>query len=280
MEIRLNRVFLRATTSGFLPKYSGGIVRGMVFNALDNLDKHLSKEVHDHDGIKKYSLSNLRLFISPNDPLSVMQKTIGKKHRRRDNKINAGDILYFDVVTTLNELQNALPQLMEQSWEADKSGIELKPLQIRGADIDKIMKTDLPAVIPVHFVSPLSFTKGPTYSVWPEPVDLIKNLVSIWNTWFETSPLDPDIIIEKYVPKVRVQYADGKVLTANAATNVSHSGWVGRVNYATDDEDSHEVFSNLLKLGFLTGAGRGRTAGLGRYYFPKILSSDRIVEIQ
>ncbi len=280
MDVRLNRLFFRATSSGTLPRYSGGMARGMLFAALKNYDKHIAQEIHDQSGVQTYALSGFRTYISPGETLSVMDKQLGiERRRKRDSTIRAGDILYFDVATASEKLQRVLPETFEQSWVADKTNVTMEPLQIREAEVEGILLREIPKPFTVKFITPLSFSAGPTYWVWPEVRYLMKNLTSIWNAWFPGAKLDAESILEKYANRVHVVFAEGRVLSANAAKGMRHTGWVGSVRYDSDDDETHGVFTNLIKLGFITGVGRGRTAGLGRFYLPKVLHSDRIVKV-
>lgn len=278
MDVRLNRLFFRATSSGTLPRFSGGMARGMLFSALKNHDKHAAQMIHDQEGIKQYSLSGFRKIYT--DTLSVMDRQMGQNRRkRRDKMIHPGDILYFDVATSSEKLQGSLPAAFQEKWEADKSAVDMDPLQIKEAEVQAILGKEIPNPIRIRFITPVSFTTGHTYSVWPEPKSMMQNLTSIWNVWFPEAQINASEILETHAQNIRIISAEGKVIGANAAKNMKHVGWTGEVHYSSEDEVSFGIFSNLLKLGFITGVGRGRTAGLGRFYIPRILHSDKLISI-
>ncbi len=269
------RLFFRASNEGTLPRFSGALARGMFFKALDLIDKHLAKEIHDQQGILDYSLTGFEVYQSgeanADGILTTMRTAFGSKPRvprrrkARDEGISEGDIVYMDVATCNASLITVLPQIMETIWKADLDRLALEPLQLIPFEISTLVQHPIENPVAIWFTTPVSFTMGDTYFKWPEPTLMIPNLLSIWNTWYPQNALDPEEVKPMVMDHVSLDYARGQVIQVQTGKNQIHKGWIGLVKLYAETELAFEALTHLLRLGFITGTGRGRSAGLGRF---------------
>ncbi len=73
MEVKFYRLSFKTTSPGTIPRFSGGLVRGMFFKALKETDKHLATEIHDSDMIKRFALSQFTID-GPSDETKIQDK--------------------------------------------------------------------------------------------------------------------------------------------------------------------------------------------------------------
>ncbi len=272
MDVWYFRILFQVTSFGTIPKHSGGMARGMFFEMLKAHDKHAATEIHDEPGIKSFALSNLMVMKS-----NGHQRKMDRRRKSRDIELLEGTLVYFDVATVNEQLAKLVPISFNRSWKADHDGLELKALELTQVNPSTVMSKELPNPIPVRFHTPTSFTMGSQYIVWPEPSLVFSNLVSIWNVWYPKTTWDREHV-DGLLKKIHVESADGRISRATTGKKKVHRGWVGMVWYRCEDEETHRFASSLLKIGFMTGVGRGRTAGLGRFSIPNVLTMQNVVE--
>lgn len=283
------RLFFRASSEGTLPRFSGALARGMFFKALDLADKHLAKDIHDQNGILDYSLTGFELYQSNDENkeglLSTMRSAFGssprpaRRRKPRDEGVSDGDIVYMDVATCNPELMSLIPNVMEFSWKGDRDNLALEPLQLVPFDPSALVQHPIENPIPIWFTTPVSFTKGDTYFKWPEPTLMIPNLVSIWNAWYPKNTLDLEEVKSLLLDHVSLDYARGQVIQVQTGKDQTHKGWIGLVKLYAETKVAYEALTHLLRLGFMTGTGRGRSAGLGRFNILPTIKRETLISL-
>ncbi|RMG26880.1 MAG: CRISPR system precrRNA processing endoribonuclease RAMP protein Cas6 [Methanobacteriota archaeon] len=281
------RLFFKASSDGTLPRFSGALARGMFFNALDLVDKHLAKDIHDQDGILDYALTGFEVYQTKEEDnggiISTMRSAFGSRpkptRKPRDEGIQTGDIVYMDLATCNPDLVNVIPQIMETSWKGDRDSLTLDPMQLVPFDVSSLTKYQVDNPIPIWFTTPVSFTMGDTYFKWPEPTLMIPNLVSIWNAWYPRNTLEMEEVKSLLLNHISLDYARGQVIKVQTGKNQIHKGWIGLIKLYAETEVAFEALDHLLRLGFITGTGRGRSAGLGRYNILPAIKRENLISM-
>lgn len=218
---------------------------------------------------------------SGNDLLNRMRTAFGAPMRRRskDSGLQEGEIVYMDVATCNDSLSSVIPKVFSGNWRAEYDGLVLEPLQLVPFDITRLGGVKLGNPVAIRFQTPVSFSTGSSFFVWPDPKYIFPNLVSIWNVWYPDNAIDEESTVKYMHDHVSLHYAKGSIITVHTGKDQVHKGWVGLVKLGADSADAAEIMFHLLKLGFLTGVGRGRSAGLGRFDFDRVFLRKTMVHM-
>ncbi len=263
-------LILQVKSEGVIPKSSGVMARGIFLNIIRDYSSQISDSLHNNSSIQKYALSEFKYIKSLNfeNSFNLHLANQQKESIRKDKMLHRGEYVMIRIISADQNLNSKLPLILQQEWRANKDSLILTPYiyQCREIKIDEFVQTQNP--IHVKFISPVSFSRGSNTVIFPEIEYIMKNLVSIWNAWYPDKQISTDtrttLLNSSYIT-----FARGRVISVPNGKGAYHRGWIGDISYKFSGSESHKIGGTLLKFGTYSGAGRGRSAGFGRFIIKK-----------
>ncbi len=253
INIKFFRVFLIAQSSKRTPYFSGQIANKLFFDLLREKSKSLFDSFRMSRGVLDLSISQIyrwKCNTCKNSPIDYL----------KSKSLVKGEMVFFDVITSNLELIRLFPMFLQSIQIVSAYGLKFSPYQINMKSFDLSDSIIENSIFQLNFKSPLSFTQGKQYFKWPEPTNLITNLISLWKKWTNENSLE----VIDLQNKIWIEKAKGRLSTVRINRKIIHQGWVGQVTYGVH-EKYVDFINSLFLLGFFTGVGRGRTVGLGRF---------------
>lgn len=215
------------------------------------LAKDISSPLENEISItnQKYSISRVQIDDPDDDNPYVLNK---------------GESANFRIFTTDSILMEQFDHLFSNSRDLNLFGLdfEIEDLSFRTIDLKNRPLLSNPAQI--FFVTPSSFVENGLEIPFPVVGPLFESLMDIWDLWFPASSLDKDAI-RNVVSSISIRYAKGTVNRIPFSEDHHIHGWRGMVKMEFGDMDHFREICELIRLGSLSGVGRGRNLGFGRY---------------
>ncbi len=269
MSILNCNLILQVKVGGVIPKFSGVMARGIFLNIIREYSEEFSDTLHNNTNIQKYSISEFKYTtLNFEYPFNLHSSKKHRKNNRKDNILLPGEFVKIRIISADSNLNSKLPLILQNDWYAKKDSLVLTPYLFQCKDISDTDFVLTQNPINVKFTSPVAFSRGSNVVIFPEIEYIMKNLVSIWNVWNPhkqiTTEKQTNLLNSSYIT-----YATGRVISIPNGKGASHRGWVGKVSYKFTEAESYKIGASLLKFGTYSGAGRGRSAGFGRFIIIK-----------
>ncbi|RMG20878.1 MAG: CRISPR system precrRNA processing endoribonuclease RAMP protein Cas6 [Methanobacteriota archaeon] len=199
-----------------------------------------------------------------NEKYSISRVQIDDPDEDHPYRLNAGETANFRIFTTDPILMEQFDHLFSNGKNFDLFGLnfEIEDLSFRTIDLKNRPLLSNP--IQLFFVTPSSFMRENIEIPFPSTDILFESLLHVWNIWFPAFSLDEHIIREN-LPLISIKYAKGTVNRIPFVEGQFIHGWRGMIKLEVQETENLREICELIRLGSLSGVGRGRTLGFGRY---------------
>ncbi len=260
-------VYLRAIENTAIPPFAGEGSRHAFFAMLG--ESEIATILHEIPGLKPYAIKPLR-------PID------GKKKVKNDRwVIREGTKLAFDI--------GILDPGIEDRILTDIVSMKKETLNICGATFyleyfevykrssyEDLLPGKTTSFIGVCFRTPTRFSSRP--HLYPDPTQLFKNLLNIWNTYAEEEErIDSENFLDWISDRVDIRYYSLKTREVKIK-NAKIVGFKGKTAYVIMDPEFEEAeyILGLLRLGLISNVGQKRTYGLGVITAKDLVNNENI----
>ena len=252
----------QAVERGFIPAFSGHVVRGVLSQLLGKADKSLGDFLHEQNDRRPYAIKNV-----------VVRDYDDRRKSRRtgDYRINAGELFSFTVVTlgsgftqrVVDTLfKNEEPTIQFQAVPAIIHSVELNTVPLF-----EIEQSAAEGKYSVEFEMPTQFqTKEGGLMLFPELGKVFRFLGETWNALLPHHQIDLENTVynagkSSYVRAYHLQTRE--VDLGKSGRQVGFKGWM-QVIIKPNEDQGLRWLPKLLKFGEIMNVGRYRTAGMGQ----------------
>ena len=183
--------YVRVTEGGSLKLFRGVIVKEWFLSLLKNISEHMYKRV----------IASRDMYAFSVRPIQLLSR---QEFSFNELKANVGDKLSFSVSILREDLEGILAEELMGVQEFNLGGLKGKreKVVIRRKLFKELMSFDLGARIGISFKTPtvLKSESNKHSCVFPEPIIIMSNLISMWNKF---APGDLIIPIEPTLARVR-----------------------------------------------------------------------------
>jgi len=248
---------LIAQQDGFIAPFTGGYVRGFLLNKTKEKLPELSKYLHDARTVKPYAVKPLR-------PIKKKMQIINKGW-----KINNDDEVVFGLSILDERIENDVMHILMNidDWKFGEIEFDLDKIEIEKKSYNDLAGELLNARMGITFHTPTLFNikgKKVTY-LFPDPIRIISNLLTIWNKFApEKIRLPAYRIIEWVSDAIETKSYELKTREVTIE-KIKVTGFKGRVEWVVleGEKELLTYISPLLKLSEFSNIGEKRTYGLG-----------------
>jgi len=259
-----------------LQNFKGYLLRGLLFNWLQPLNRELCKRLHLTESagnkiLREYSISNYYEKLNENSQIDIGVFEL--------------NIFKMDFA---NEIIKFLLNLKNTQFKVGDQHCSLINTHVRTISISEIFNSGLTLnAFKLKFLTPTAFKNINTknYSIEPLPHKIIASLMKIWNSLYKNTSFEcPKDLYNWTLKAIKLNPSNLKprIVHSDMGKSVKFKGFIGRFSYSIDSKLKTEIdiqyrkwVYRLLKFGEYSHIGSGRTAGFGRY---KILETT-ILEI-
>lgn len=251
------KFYLIAKENGFISPFTGGYVRGFFLNTVRKELPELSEYLHDAKTVKPYAVKPLR-------PMKKKMEIVNKGW-----KIKEGDEVIFDLSILDESIEDDVMQLFIgiNTYSFGQVKFEFNKMEITKKPYKDLAKELFSSRIGITFHTPTLFNiKGRkiTY-LFPDPIRIIGNLLTIWNKFAPQKLKIPSNIVIEWVSDA-IETKSYELKTREVAIErIKITGFKGRVEWIIleDEKELLTYISPLLKLSEFSNVGEKRTYGLG-----------------
>ncbi len=199
-----------------------------------------------------------------NEKYAVSRVQIDDPTKENPYRLNTGETANFRIFTTDPILMEQFDHLFSNGKNLDLFGLNFEIEDLSFRTIDLRNRPLLTNPIQIFFVTPSSFIRKGREVPFPVVDILFESLLEVWKVWFPSSPLEEEGILDD-LAKIVIKYAKGTVNRIPFTSEDHIHGWRGMVKLEIQQTDFIREICELIRLGSLSGVGRGRNLGFGRY---------------
>ena len=253
----LINIHLRTYKSGYLPPFTGGLVRGFLLDVIRKNNPKLASELHKPHATRPFSIKPLR---PKNKKMVVIHGGW---------KIEENDLLIFSIGILDDSLEAEIFNhiIDQETVTFSKLSFSVEKIEVRRKKYRDLLKALYNRRIGIEFKTPTIFSmKGTNIEyLFPEPSRFFGSLISLWNTFAPRDLVLPEKSLMDWIKEaIRVKSYNLKTREV-PIENVKITGFKGTIEYVVIEgrEQGLEMLSPLLEFVQFSNVGIKRAYGLG-----------------
>ncbi|MFZ5942933.1 MAG: CRISPR-associated endoribonuclease Cas6 [Bacillota bacterium] len=250
---------MTAIDNGVLPYNNSLLIHGLFLSLINEADPLLSKEIHDQDGFKPYTLSMLRGGKNINGEIIIYK---GSNYKCRITFMSDNLFNNFYNIVFYKQKQGHSLKIGKINFFVAKVKLE------KNEDYYDLVENNnsYSNMFELTFFSSTSFrVKGKNY-IFPDPVNIVRSYFNKWNAfcpkYLKYKMEDLDVLVNSFFPvkhRIFTELFD--------MGNYKIVGFKGRCQYEIErglEFESINILMSLIKYSRYCGTGYKTTMGMGQ----------------